>query len=93
VTEPTGILGGLVYQLRVGVDPEVPLMIMLHDKRGDEKMMSISFRDQRCFGRGTILNRLREQEIRHQNYVVSVPIFTIVRRTSVTNLRLNAPVV
>ncbi|HEY46002.1 MAG: hypothetical protein AMJ88_09925 [Anaerolineae bacterium SM23_ 63] len=42
MTEPKvipGQAGGLVYLLRVGVDPEVPPVIMLHGKGGDEKVM------------------------------------------------------
>jgi len=42
VTEPRfipGLTGGLVYQLRVGIDPAVPPVIMLHGKGGDEKVM------------------------------------------------------
>ena len=34
-----GEAGGLVYLLRVGEDPSVPPVIMLHGKGGDEKVM------------------------------------------------------
>lgn len=42
MTEPRfipGEIGRLVYRLRVGIDPEVPPVIMLHGKGGDEKVM------------------------------------------------------